>query len=283
MPQEINPANPMPKKLSEIAIHTITNKPWSTEQCIKEYASAGIGGITFWRYSLEGRDPKDVGRQARESGLKVTSVARGGFFTGQTQEQRQNSIDENKRAIDESHEVRSPSLVLVCGSTPGQGLRESRQQIEEGIEQCLDHAAEAGVVLAIEPLHPLYAADRSAINTMEQANEICENLNSHPNIGIAVDVYHTWWDDHLKHQIERCASNGNLTSFHICDWLSPMQDTLNDRGLMGEGTINISEISEWINSTGFEGFHEVEIFSNRWWNSDQSEYLKKIVNYFEKN
>ncbi|MCH2026567.1 MAG: sugar phosphate isomerase/epimerase [Verrucomicrobiales bacterium] len=273
----------MPKKLSEIAIHTITNKPWSTEQCIKEYASAGIGGITFWRYSFEGRDPKDVGRQARESGLKVTSVARGGFFTGQTQEQRQNSIDENKRAIDESHEVGSPSLVLVCGSTPGQGLRESRQQIEEGIEQCLDHAAEAGVVLAIEPLHPLYAADRSAINTMEQANEICENLNSHPNIGIAVDVYHTWWDDHLKHQIERCASNGNLASFHICDWLSPMQDTLNDRGLMGEGTINISEISEWINSTGFEGFHEVEIFSNRWWNSDQSEYLKKIVNYFEKN
>ncbi|MEC7862896.1 MAG: sugar phosphate isomerase/epimerase family protein [Verrucomicrobiota bacterium] len=272
----------MSKKISEIAVHTITNKPWSTEQCIKEYSDAGIGGITFWRYSFEGRDPKNVGRQARESGLEVVSVARGGFFTGQTQGERQNSIDDNKRAIDESHEVGSPSLVLVCGSTPGQGLRESRQQIQKGIEQCLDHAAAAGVILAIEPLHPLYAADRSAVNSMEQANQICENLNNHPSIGIAVDVYHTWWDEHLKNQIERSARNGNLTAFHVCDWLSPMQDTLNDRGLMGEGCIDVNEISEWIDSTGFGGFHEVEIFSNRWWDSDQSEYLKKIVNYFEK-
>jgi sugar phosphate isomerase/epimerase len=118
---------------------------------------------------------------------------------------------------------------------------------------------------------------------MEQANQICENLNNHPNIGIAVDVYHTWWDEHLKIQIERSASNGNLTAFHLSDWLSPMQDTLNDRGLMGEGSINVNEISEWIDSTGFKGFHEVEIFSNRWWDSDQSEYLKKIVNYFKPN
>ena len=118
---------------------------------------------------------------------------------------------------------------------------------------------------------------------MEQANQICENLNNHPSIGIAIDVYHTWWDEHLKNQIERSARNGNLTAFHVCDWLSPMQDTLNDRGLMGEGCINVNEISEWIDSTGFGSFHEVEIFSNRWWDSDQSEYLKKIVNYFETN
>ena len=145
----------MPKKISEIAIHTITNKPWSTEQCIKEYSAAGVGGITFWRYSFEGRDPKNVGRQARESGLEVVSVARGGFFPGQPQKERKNSIDDNKRAIDESHEGGAPSRVLVCGSSPEQGLREARQQIQDGIEQCLDHAAAAGVILAIEPLHPL--------------------------------------------------------------------------------------------------------------------------------
>ena len=164
------------KKLSNIAIHTITNRPWSTEQCIEEYSKAGIGGITFWRYSFEGRVPKKVGEQARNSGLNVISVARGGFFAAESKEDREKAIDDNKRAIDETHAVGAPSLVLVCGSNKHQSLDTSRGQIQDGIAECLEHAKDAGVILAIEPLHPMYAAERSAINSMAQANTFVKTL-----------------------------------------------------------------------------------------------------------
>ena len=269
------------KNLSNIAIHTITNRPWTTEQCIDAYSKAGIGGITFWRYSFEGRDPKKVGDQARDSGLVVVSVARGGFFAAESKEDRDKAIDDNKRAIDETHSVGAPSLVLVCGSNKHQRLNTSRNQIQDGIAECLDHAKDAGVILAIEPLHPMYASERSAVNSMAQANTICENLENHPNVGIALDVYHTWWDDNLKEEIARSLNNGNLSSYHICDWLSPMEDMLNDRGLMGEGSIDVDQISGWVMESGFTGFHEVEIFSERWWKTDQHDYLKKIISYFD--
>ena len=271
------------KNLSNIAIHTITNRPWTTEQCIDAYSKAGIGGITFWRYSFEGRDPNKVGDQARDSGLVVVSVARGGFFAAESKEDRDKAIDDNKRAIDETHSVGAPSLVLVCGSNKHQRLNTSRNQIQDGIAECLDHAKDAGVILAIEPLHPMYASERSAVNSMAQANAICENLENHPNVGIALDVYHTWWDDNLKEEIARSLNNGNLSSYHICDWLSPMEDMLNDRGLMGEGSIDVDQISGWVMESGFTGFHEVEIFSERWWKTDQHDYLNKIISYFDKN
>lgn len=260
-----------------IAIHTITTKPWSTEECITNYAAAGIGGITFWRYSFEGRDPATVGRQAREAGLAVVSVARGGFFPAASETERQQSVEENLRAIDEAAAVGAPSLVLVCGAIPAQPLAESRAQIRDGIAACLDHAAAAGVVLAIEPLHPMYAAERSAINTMAQANALCESLGDHPQVGIACDVYHTWWDDTLQNEIARAGEHSNLTAYHICDWLSPTTDFLNDRGLMGEGCIDLRAIGASVSAAGFNGFHEVEIFSERWWARDQADYLEAIV------
>ncbi|MGK0187090.1 MAG: sugar phosphate isomerase/epimerase [Verrucomicrobiales bacterium] len=263
--------------LSQIAIHTITTKPWSTEECIDNYSRAGIGGITFWRYSFEGRDPAVVGRQAREAGLEVVSVARGGFFPATTARDLQQAIDANRRAIDETAAVGAASLALVCGAVPGQPLSLSRQQIQDGIGELLPYAAERNVILAIEPLHPMYADSRSAVNTMAQASEICEALNNHPNIGIACDVYHTWWDSELEREITRAGAFGNLSAFHICDWKSPTTDFLNDRGLMGEGCIDIREISEWVTAAAFSGHHEVEIFSDTYWAMDQAEYLQKIL------
>ena len=263
--------------LSRLAIHTITTKPWSTEECIENYAAAGVGGITFWRYSFEGRDPGTVGRQARDAGLEVTSVARGGFFPALAEADRKAAIDDNLRAIDETAAVGAPSLVLVCGAVAEQPLADSRAQIRDGIAACLDHAASAGVTLAIEPLHPMYAAERSAINTMAQANELCETLGNPRHLGIACDVYHTWWDPSLQREISRAGKNGNLTAYHICDWLSPTTDFLNDRGLMGEGCIDLTEIGGWVAEAGFTGFHEVEIFSDRWWAQDQDDFLKRIV------
>lgn len=268
--------------MKRLCIHTATTKPWSTEQCIERYSAAGAGGITFWRYNLDGRSPAAVGRQARDAGLDIVSLCRGGFFPGTTAEQRQKAIDDNRLCIEQAHELGAPLIVLVCGAVPGRSLTESRHQITEGIAAVLPDAEAAGVKLAIEPLHPMYADDRSAVNTMRQSHEICDALNSPASLGIAVDVYHVWWDPTLRTEIDLAAIKKRLFAFHICDWRTPTTDILNDRGLMGEGCIPISEISTWVDETGFTGPREVEIFSNRLWAMDQDEYLGKIVESYQK-
>jgi len=168
-------------------------------------------------------------------------------------------------------------IVLVCGADPAQSLEDSRQQIREGIETILPQARAAGVKLAIEPLHPMYADTRSAINTLAQANAMAEAIQS-PFVGVAVDAYHVWWDPDLETEIKRCGQNGHLFAFHISDWNLPTTDLLLDRGLMGEGCIPIKKIRSWVEAAGFKGFNEVEIFSSKFWKEDQDVYLSKIIN-----
>ncbi len=269
--------------LRQLSIHTITNRPWPVERCIEAYAAAGVGGITLWRYNLEGRDAAAVGRRIREAGLGCTGLARGGFFPAASVAGRRAAVEENHRAIDEAAACGAPSLVLVCGALPGQALEESRKQVTEGIAACLDHARAAGVKLAIEPLHPMYADDRSAIVTTGQANEVCEALGSPPEVGIALDVYHTWWDAALEQEILRAGRAGRLLAYHVCDWRTPTEDLLNDRGLMGEGCIPLRKIRSWMETAGFHGFSECEIFSTRRWAQDQDDYLKQITAAFLNN
>ena len=261
--------------LSRLCVHTITTKPWPLEQAAQQFAKAGIGGITVWRDALSGRDIAAAGRMLRELNLEVVSLCRGGFFPAPTPAGRQAAIDDNLKAIDEAAALGAPMVVLVCGAVPGQSLTESRKQIRDGIAACLPHAAAAGVKLAIEPLHPMYAGDRSAINTLAQANDMAEDLRS-PWVGIAVDVYHLWWDPDLENQVKRCGKNGHLAAFHVCDWKTPTLDMLNDRGLMGEGCIDIRQIRGWVEAAGFNGFNEVEIFSTSYWQQDQNLFLDKI-------
>ena len=262
--------------MSRLCIHTITTKPLTLEQCIAEFPKRGATGITIWRQALEGRNLNIVKRQTADAGLEVVSLCRGGFFPASTAAGRQAAIDDNLEAIEQAHAIGAPLIVLVCGAVPGQSLTESRKQITEGISAILPTAEQAGVKLAIEPLHPMYADDRSAVNTMRQAHEICDALGSPQSVGIAVDVYHVWWDPELQPQIELAGRTGRLHAFHICDWKTPTTDLLNDRGLMGEGCINIPEISDWVDATGFTGHREVEIFSNTWWATDQHAFLDKI-------
>ena len=177
--------------------------------------------------------------------------------------------------IDEAEALGCPMIVLVCGAEPRIPLEQSRDQIRAGIEAILPYAEQAHVKLAIEPLHPMYADTRSGINTMEQANDMAEHFQS-DFVGVAVDVYHLWWDPHLEREIYRCGKSENLYAFHICDWLSPTVNMLNDRGLMGDGCIDIRQIRNWIEKTGFDGFNEVEIFSTKYWSEDQHEFLDKI-------
>jgi len=262
--------------LSRLCIHTITTKPWSIEEAARNYSANEVKGITVWRDALTGRNIKQTGDMLRQQGLSVVSLCRGGFFPSKEPSGRQAAIDDNRRAIEEAFDLGTRLIVLVCGADPAQSLEDSRKQIHDGISAILPDAEAANIRLAIEPLHPMYADTRSAINTMSQANDLAESLNS-PWVGVAVDVYHVWWDPQLEKEIVRCGKQRSLLAFHICDWKSPTVDLLNDRGLMGEGCIPIREIRSWVEATGFNGFIEVEIFSNYYWKQDQSGYLKNII------
>jgi sugar phosphate isomerase/epimerase len=268
--------------LSQLCIHTITTKPWSIEEAAKNFSAEGVKGITVWRDALANRNIKQSGQLLRDHGLDIVSLCRGGFFPAKEKEKRQTAIEDNLRAIEEAAELGAPLIVLVCGADPAQSLEDSRKQIQEGIETILPQAEAAGIKLAIEPLHPMYADTRSAINTLARANDMASEINS-PFVGVAVDVYHLWWDPFLEQEIKRCGENDHLFAFHICDWNSPTTDMLNDRGLMGDGCIPVNKIRSWVEATGFNGFYEVEIFSNKYWQQDQSDFLKKIIKAYKEN
>ncbi len=262
--------------LSKLCIHTITTKPWKLTEAVDQYAQAGVKGVSVWQDSAQELGPIKSGNLIRANGMEVVSYVRGGFFPHSTKAKREKAIADNKKMIDEAAELGAPMLVLVCGAEPDQVLEESRKQIQGGIESLIDHASQRKVELTIEPLHPMYADTRSAINTLHQANEMAEAIASEW-VGVAVDVYHLWWDPDLKNQIYRCRENDNFSAFHICDWNVPTNDMLLDRGLMGEGCIPIDRIKKWVLDAGFEGYHEVEIFSEKFWKTDQKDFLDKIV------
>ena len=270
------------KDLSRLCIHTITTKPWSIEEAAENYAAEGVKGITIWRDALDNRNIRKTGQLLRDQGLNVVSLCRGGFFAAKEKEKRKAAIEDNLKAIDQAAELGAPLMVLVCGADPSQSLEDSRKQIREGIETIIPVAKAAGVKLAIEPLHPMYADTRSAINTLAQANDMAVQINS-PWVGVAVDVYHLWWDPFLEQEIKRCGKDGHLLAFHICDWNSPTTDLLLDRGLMGDGCIPVNQIRSWVEAAGFNGFYEVEIFSNKYWQQDQNLFLKQIIKAYKEN
>lgn len=259
-----------------LCIHTITTKPWSIGECVEHYSASGVKGITIWRQALKDHHPRTVKSMIEDAGLQAVSLCRGGFFPALESKARQSAIDDNLHAIDQAVELGAPLVVLVPGAHPGQPLDTSRRQIEKGILEVLPHAAACGIKLGIEPLHPMLADTRSAINTLEQANDICERLDS-PNLGVVVDVHHLWWDPHLEHEIKRCGQAGHIFAYHISDWRTPTEDLLYDRGLMGEGCIPLRQIRSWVEAAGFDGFHEVEIFSDRYWTQNQHDFLQSII------
>jgi sugar phosphate isomerase/epimerase len=259
-----------------LCVHTITTKPWDIETAASKYEAAGVRGITVWRDTLAGRNLADTGQMLRDRGLSIVSLCRGGFFPALELSDRRRAIDENRRAIEEACALGAPLVVLVCGSVRGQSLAESRKQIADGIAALLPDCQASGVKLAVEPLHPMYADSRSAINTLGQANDLVESLGS-PHVGVAVDVYHVWWDPSLEREIARSGKLGALLAYHVCDWRTPTIDMLNDRGLMGEGSVPLRQIRAWVEAAGFRGFIEVEIFSNRLWSLDQDQFLAEIA------
>ena len=207
--------------------------------------------------------------------MEVVALVRGGFFPSVDDKQRALALEDNRLAMEQAAALGAPQVVLVCGADPNQSLKVSRQQIKEGIIALLPQAERLGVKLSIEPLHPMYAGDKSAISSLGQANDLCEEIDS-PWVGVAIDVYHLWWDDQLEKEIYRCGKSDNIFAFHVCDWRVPTTDFLTDRGLMGEGCIPVKQIREWVEKAGFDGYNEVEVFSERLWAQDQKLYLEDI-------
>ncbi len=266
------PSAPDPSLLS---LNTATIKAqWTLAQAIEGCARHGIRGIAPWRDKLAEMGLKSAAKAIKANGLTVTGLCRGGFFTSP------NFLEDNMRAVEEAHELKAQCLVLVVGGLlPGsKDLGLSRDRILDGISAILPAARKAGVPLAIEPLHPMQAAERACINTLEQALDVCDALGE--GIGVAVDVYHVWWDPKLEQQIKRAGKR--ILAYHICDWLVPTRDLLNDRGMMGDGIIELEKIRNWIEAAGYSGFHEVEIFSELdWWKRDPDDVLRTIRERYE--
>lgn len=260
---------------SKLCVHTQTNKPWTIEECITQYAAAGISAISIWRHLLEGKDLSEIKELLIKNEMEVVALVRGGFFPSVDDKQRALALEDNRLAMEQAAALGAPQVVLVCGADPNQSLKVSRQQIKEGITALLPQAERLGVKLSIEPLHPMYAGDKSAISSLGQANDLCEEIDS-PWVGVAIDVYHLWWDDQLEKEIYRCGKSDNIFAFHVCDWRVPTTDFLTDRGLMGEGCIPVKQIREWVEKAGFDGYNEVEVFSERLWAQDQKLYLEDI-------
>jgi len=235
----------------------------------------GWGGNVISPISID-----EAARIVRGSGLKVPALVRGGFFPAVGEPDRLLAIEDNKRCIDEASALGAEMVVLVCGAVPGMPLDEARAQIHLSLSLIEPYARANGVRLAIEPLHPMYAADRSAINRMKEARLACEAVPS-TYLGIALDVYHVWWDPDLADEIARAGANGTLFAYHVCDWKPNTTDLLNDRGLMGEGCIDLKGIRRTVEAAGFGGMIEVEIFSNRHWARDQNEYLADILQAYQ--
>jgi sugar phosphate isomerase/epimerase len=255
-----------------------TRKQWSLAQAIAGCARFGIRGISPWRDQLHAMGVEPAVHAIRGHGLTVTGLCRGGMFPAGDVSSRKAAIDDNLRALDEAQALGARCLVLVVGGLPpgSKDIAGAREQVRDGIAAILPQARKAGVPLAIEPLHPMYAADRACINTLGQALDLCDALDprNEGGLGVAVDVYHVWWDPQLERQIER-AAKARLLAFHICYWLVPTRDLLNDRGMMGDGVIDLPRIRSWMQRAGYAGFHEVEIFSELdWWQRDPEEVLQ---------
>ena len=277
--------------LQHLSLNTATVRKQGDLLAILEAAKRhGIGCISPWRDQVEAVGLASAAKAVRDGGIRLSGYCRGGMFPAD-RAHRSEMIDDNRRAIDEAAALGSPCLVLVVGGLPqfsrpgsvsSNDIAGARQEVEAAIAQLLETADAAGVPLAIEPLHPMYAADRACVNTLGQALDICERVDpdgAH-RLGVVVDAYHVWWDPDVLAQIERAGRWGRIHAFHISDWLVPTSDLLLDRGMMGDGVIELKRLRVAVEAEGFSGPCEVEIFSEAWWARSIDEVLSTIIDRY---
>ncbi len=271
-----------------LSINTATvRKQWTLDQIIEGCARRGIRAISPWRDQVAALGLERTAKLLRDTGISLSGYCRGGFFPASTAQGLRDALDDNRRAIDEATTLGAPCTVLVVGALPGAltGKPESkdialaRSQVHDGIAATMEYARQAGMPLAIEPLHPMQAAERACVNTMEQALDLCDAIDPSGSgmLGVAVDAYHVRWDPKLAAQIARAGAK-RLLAWHVCDWLTPTADLVSDRGMMGDGVIELRKIRGWLEDAGYAGYAEVEIFSEKhWWQRPGGEVLDTCI------
>lgn len=274
------------RDLSALALNTATlghnlqdtGAGWSPEQVIDACAGRGFGGIVFWRREIGARAVA-IGNYARATGLQVVGLCRTPFLVGPLAPAW--LTDEFQAAIDMAAGLQAPVLTIVVGGVdPGtKGVAESLKRVTDLVAKAAPYAAARGVKLALEPLNPVYAGNRSCLTTVRDALDICDAIAA-PNVGVAIDVYHVWWDTDLPRQLAR--AQGRIYGYHLCDWLADTQDVLLDRGMMGDGVADLRLIRSQLETAGYRGACEVEVFSAaNWWRRDPAEVLDVIVDRFQ--
>jgi len=263
--------------ISRLSINQYTLKNWTISQLLEGCAAEKIPFVALWRDKIAEAGLNETLKLLDGSGIKVSSLCRGGFFPAETIDLQTRNLEENYRAVDEAVAIGAEVLVLVCGGIVNHDLDRSRKMVAEGIARLLPHATQAGIKLGIEPLHPMFAADRSVIVSLSQANEIIESLKS-PDLGVVIDVYHVWWDPAVYSEIAR--GSGHIVGFHVNDWIVPVPDMLHGRGMMGDGVIEIQRLREAVNSAGYTGPIEVEIFNQHLWRKSGKELLRLVKDRF---
>src|SRR5262245_53757018 len=251
---------------------------WGLREAVEACRRHGIAAIDPWRDQVAAVGLDEAARIIKANGMRVTGYCRGGMFPAPDAARRAAAIDDNLRAIDEAAALGADCLVLIAGGLPAgsRDLAAARAMVTDGLAKILPHARAAKMPLAIEPLHPMYAADRACVNTLRHALDMCEALGD--GVGVAIDTYHVWWDPELEAQIARAGAGGRILAHHICDWLVPTRDLLLDRGMMGDGVIDFPTIRRWIEAAGFHGPQQVEIFSAAdWWTRPGDEVLATCI------
>jgi sugar phosphate isomerase/epimerase len=248
-------------------------------EVIDAIARAGFGMIAPWRREVEGGDVKAIARQIRDAGLNLSGYCRSTYIPASTKAEFHNNIAANLRTIDDAAILGAPVFVMVVGGMPvgSKDLGAARQQVREATAELLQHARKVGVKLALEPLHPVYAADRSCLTLLSEALDWCDAIegeSAQPYLGVAIDAYHVWWDPNLPQGIARAGKSNRIFAYHVCDWLVPTLDVLNDRGMMGDGVIDLKAVRTMIEAAGYAGAIETEIFSSaNWWKRPMAETL----------
>jgi sugar phosphate isomerase/epimerase len=264
--------------LERLSINLATvREQWDMRQAVEACLKLGITAVAPWRDQVERIGLAEAARLMRDNGVRVTDLCRGGMFPAPDAAGRRKAIDDNLRAIDEAAALGADCLVLVSGGLP-EGSRDiaaARDMVADGLTAVLPHARACNMPLAIEPLHPMYAADRCCVNTLAQALDLCDALGD--GVGVAIDTYHVWWDPDLFEQIARAGAGGRILAHHICDWLVPTRHMLLDRGMMGDGVIDFRPIRRVIEAAGYRGPQAVEILSETWWTRPGDEVLRTCI------
>jgi sugar phosphate isomerase/epimerase len=254
---------------------------WNLREAVEGCARHSIRAIDPWRDQVAAAGVDEAARIIRANGMRVTGYCRGGMFPAADAAGRAAAIDDNRRAIDEAATIGAECLVFVVGGLPAgsRDLVAARGMVADGLAAILPHARACRVPLAIEPLHPMYAADRACVNTLEQALDLCGQLGN--DVGVVIDTYHVWWDPNLARDIARAGRERRIFAHHICDWLVPTRDLLLDRGMMGDGVIDLRGLRRMIEAAGYLGPQEVEIFSaENWWRRPGDEVLRVCIERF---